>query len=387
MKRVLVVNPKVAPPGGGECVAAWAIQALRERYAVSVLAFEPPDVEALNEYYGTSLQPGDFSYLAPRHLGHRLARLLPLRLVLLHEALLQGEARRVMREARPDLAIGFYSEMDVGIRAIQYVHFPTFFEPRSDADRWFHWGPFVWLYRRAALALGRVSRDRARRNLALVNSAFTAQSYAVAHGVKPVILYPPVPPVGTPRPWKAREDAFVCAGRISPEKRIEAVIGTLAEVRRRGHDVRLHVVGAGVDPDYARALDPLYARHRDWVRVEGPMPRSEYARLLTSVRYGIHGMQLEHFGISVAEMQRAGCVVFAPDAGGPTEILDGDPRLLVKSDADAVDKIVRVLEDAALQEELHEKALARSARYSSERFSAELLDHVEAFLAGDRPPR
>jgi glycosyltransferase involved in cell wall biosynthesis len=104
-------------------------------------------------------------------------------------------------------------------------------------------------------------------------------------------------------------------------------------------------------------------------------------------RYGIHGMHEEHFGIVVAEMQRAGCIVFASDSGGPREILDGDPRLLAKTDTDMVEKIVRVLNDAALQRDLHEEALTRGARYSTERFTKEFLEHVEAFRAGDLQPR
>lgn len=382
MKRVLVVNPSVVPAGGGESVAAFAIQALRERYAVSVLALKPLDVDALNARYGTALRPSDFTYIAP-------GRLAPspwgLRLGLLRIAHLQAAARRAIARLQPDVVIGFYGEMDVGVRSIQYVHYPTLFEPRPDADRWYHPKPLVWLYRR--IALSRVSLDRVRRNLTLVNSAFVAERYTEIHRVVPAVLHPPVPRLETPRPWEEREDVFVCAGRISREKRIGALVEILAEVRRRGYGIALRVVGPVDQVGYARRLEPLFARHRDWVRVEGSPAKREYGRLLARARYGIHGMREEHFGIAVAEMQRAGCVVFAPDSGGPVEILGGDSRLLAKNDADAVEKIVRVLDDAALQRDLHDEALVRGASYSTERFSQELLDHVEAFQAGDLRPR
>lgn len=384
MKRVLVIHPSVQPPGGGECVAAFAIQALRDRYDVQLLAFGPPDVGALNAHYGTNLSSRDFTYLDPGCSGLGTRR-LPLRLSLLRIAYLQAAARRVVARLQPAVVIGFHGEMDVGVRAMQYVHFPMLSEPRPDAERWYHVKPLVWLYRRAAL--GRVSLDQVRRNYTLVNSTFVAERYTEAHGIEPAVLHPPVSFAASPQPWDAREDVFVCAGRISREKRIAEVVEILATVRRRGYDIALRLVGHVEQRDYARGLEPLLARHREWVRMEGPLPKAEYARLMAGARYGIHGMREEHFGIVVAEMQRAGCIVFAPDSGGPAEILGGDSRLLVKTDADAVEKIVRVLDDAALQRTLHAEALTRGASYSTERFTKELLDHVEAFQAGDLRPR
>jgi glycosyltransferase involved in cell wall biosynthesis len=384
VKRVLVVNPVLQPPGGGESVAAFAVQALRERYHVCVLALETPDVDALNSHYGTDLGSRDFTYLDPGRLG-RSARRLPFRLSLVRIAYLQAAARRAIARLEPAVVIGFYGEMDVGIRAIQYVHFPTLFEPRPDLERWYHLKPLVWLYRRAVLSPQ--SLDRVRQNYTLVNSRFVAERYAEVHGIEPAVLHPPVPHVEAPQPWEAREDVFVCAGRISREKRIGAVVEILAEVRRRGYDVALRVVGPVTQPDYARGLEPLLARHREWVHVEGSLPKPEYARVLSGARYGLHGMHEEHFGIAVAEMQQAGCVVFAPDSGGPAEILGGDSRLLATSDADAVEKIVRVLDDAALQKDLHGEALARGARYGTERFTQEFLAHVEAFEEESPRPR
>jgi hypothetical protein len=60
MKKVLLVQPSLQPPGGGNGVAAWIIQALKEDSEVSVLTWRPVDLAAINRYYGTSLAPTDF---------------------------------------------------------------------------------------------------------------------------------------------------------------------------------------------------------------------------------------------------------------------------------------------------------------------------------------
>ena len=60
-KRLLFVELTINPPGGGGCVAAWALQTLRDDYAVDLFAWMPVDFDAINRYYGTALYPKDFS--------------------------------------------------------------------------------------------------------------------------------------------------------------------------------------------------------------------------------------------------------------------------------------------------------------------------------------
>jgi len=88
-------------------------------------------------------------------------------------------------------------------------------------------------------------------------------------------------------------------------------------------------------------------------------------------RYAIHGMVDEHFGMAVAEMARAGCIVFAHDSGGQREIT-ADPRLLYADDDDAVAKIEAVLADEAGQPQIGAALRERGSRFSSERFASTL---------------
>ena len=102
--------------------------------------------------------------------------------------------------------------------------------------------------------------------------------------------------------------------------------------------------------------------------------------LLVANRYGIHAMVDEHFGMAVAEMVRAGCVVFAHASGGPQEIL-GDSRVLFHDEDEAVAKILATLRSDALQADLRRHLASRADAYSEERFRATLRSAVESWPA------
>ena len=57
MKRVLLVQPSMQPPGGGNGVAAWVLQALVPDHRVTVLSWRPVEVEPINRFFGTHLRP------------------------------------------------------------------------------------------------------------------------------------------------------------------------------------------------------------------------------------------------------------------------------------------------------------------------------------------
>jgi glycosyltransferase involved in cell wall biosynthesis len=87
-------------------------------------------------------------------------------------------------------------------------------------------------------------------------------------------------------------------------------------------------------------------------------------------RYGIHGHRTEHFGMVVAEMVHAGCIVWVPNSGGQVEIV-GDARLRYDTVEGAAEAIVRTLSEPAEEADLRAR-LARQARlFSAERFVRE----------------
>ena len=78
MKRVLLVQPSLNPPGGGNAVAAWMVQALRECCEISILAWSPLRLDRINDFYGTSLAETDFElHLVPLAIRRAVTPCLP----------------------------------------------------------------------------------------------------------------------------------------------------------------------------------------------------------------------------------------------------------------------------------------------------------------------
>jgi len=77
MKRVLLVQPSMQPPGGGNGVAAWVLQALVTEHRVTVLSWHPVDVEPINRFFGTHLRRSDFDTIGVPRSSRLIADHLP----------------------------------------------------------------------------------------------------------------------------------------------------------------------------------------------------------------------------------------------------------------------------------------------------------------------
>jgi glycosyltransferase involved in cell wall biosynthesis len=115
------------------------------------------------------------------------------------------------------------------------------------------------------------------------------------------------------------------------------------------------------------------------VSLDLDLPQRELAHVVASHRFGIHGMEGEHFGIAVAEMVNAGCIVFVPGSGGQVEIIDDCPDLTYTTRDEAVDKIAALLDDPVRQRTVRAQLAARRRRFSSEAFMQQMRSIVETF--------
>jgi glycosyltransferase involved in cell wall biosynthesis len=383
-RRVLVVHPDVDASGGGSVVAAYTLEALRGGYEVDVLSWSPADLDALNEYYGTSLEASGLRRLSAPLFLRVAVRLLPL-LSSFRYAFLLRICRKIGRGY--DAVVSLHNLSDLGRRGIQYVHDPPYWargcaRPRglelfSAGGLWAAVGGDM----RPWMLVAGFSYEGMRRNLTLVNSGWTGAKIEALYGIRCVTVHPPVPGVFPEVPWGARENGFVCVGRITPSKRLEAVMSVVGEVRRRVGGVHLHVVGTVEDRGYYRRLLKL-SRGLPWVSFDVDVPRGELMRLVAGHRYGIHGMVDEPFGIAVAEMVRGGCIVFVHRSGGPQEVVGGDERLLYGSGEEAVEKVLAVLGCEETQASIRSALGARGELYSAETFMREMRGIVDGFVGG-----
>ena len=376
-RRVLVAQRSLQPPGGGHAIAAWMVQALKDVHDVTVCTQVPIDFAAVNRFYGTAIRPSEVAVApAPSSLA-RLIEPLPLPLALLKTALFLRRLPELV--GTHDVLISGSNEVDFGRPGIQYIHYPWTLRPRPDL-RWYHLEPLLAPYYRVCDALARFSTDGARLNLSLVNSDWTGGLMCRRYGVATRTLYPPVAAPCAEEPWEARQNGFVCVGRIAPEKEIERVIDIVARVREAQPDVRLHIVGTpDAYPGYARRIRRQARAHAQWITLHENLSRAELLRLMAGQRFGIHGMRQEHFGVAVAEMVSAGALVFVPADGGQVEIVGGEERLLYRTRDEAVAKIRRVLGDPSERQRLLEALAARRGLFSIDRFVRSIREIVASF--------
>ncbi|WP_440008084.1 glycosyltransferase [Halomicrococcus sp. SG-WS-1] len=168
-------------------------------------------------------------------------------------------------------------------------------------------------------------------------------------------------------------------GRIERSKRVVEMIEMVDGVRERGHDTHLHVIGPTVDEEYRREVEAL-ASDREYVYLEGELPREELVDRVCSHRYGLHAKEFEHFGMAVAELAAGGAVPFVPNDGGQHAIVDDREELLYESPADAVEKMDRVLSNPDLQRDLRKRPEEIRRRFGPERFREEFRAAVDESL-------
>jgi glycosyltransferase involved in cell wall biosynthesis len=364
-------------------LVAWTLQALQDDHDVTLLTWEPVDFPAVNRYFGTAIDPARLRlHLAPKWLRG----LVPDGWTLLKHNVLLRLCKRI--RSSYDVVVGGHNEADFGGPGIQYIHYPCFDDPRVNVaskreEDLSHlgWGHRSHAIMRAYFALSAMvsgfTMEGVRRNLTLVNSDWTGRLVREILQVEPRTVYPPVHAAFPRVPWQERELGFVCVGRIAPEKRLDRIVRIIDGVRRKGWHVHLHVIGStDDDPPYYERIKPLLQANRSWVSVEENLSHEQLRALVARHRYGIHGMDREHFGIAVAEMVTAGCIVFTPNGGGQVEIIGGDDRLTYDNEEQAVEKITAVLADASVQGALVEHLAGCASRFGADRFVREIRNII-----------
>ncbi len=372
------------PVGGGNAVAAWAIQALRRDYDVSVATLGPINAEAVDRSFGTSLATGGFEVLVAPSRYHRILRakdILRTPGALLEASLTARWTRRIDGDRRFHALLHTQNEADLGRPALQYIHYPALYLPRPEIEmRLRHRIPgLLWMYRRCCFPGPSLTIARIRANQSLVNSEFVAGLTRKVIGGNPIVLYPPVPGEFPEKPWDKRRNGIMGIGRLAGYKRWRMVVEIVEAVRQAGHELTLTIAGHPDDPAEAEALKNLAAT-RPWFRLLTDISRRELEAEAADHRYGIHAMVDEHFGIAVAELQRAGCVTFVHNSGGAVEIVGLDSRQTFEDAEDAASKISRVLSSPELAAELCSLTLARRDLFSAGRFCDSLRGIVARFI-------
>ncbi len=359
--------------GGAEAVCLWMIEALKQRYALTLFTLVSPRWSHLNAMYGTHIEDHEVvvQALVPQKLGSIVhfwvANNPDCRKIAIHWVLRYFKAKT----ARYAGVISGYNGADLGRPGIQYVHWVKVLE--GDRKR----------YNR----ISNFSLDRLRQNLSLVNSGVVAQAVAKNYGTASQILYPPVVIPVVNVPWTEKTDSFICSGRLVAAKAPHRVIEMVSQLRQQGQNVHLHLTGGGggmYAQKYQRFLGQLIRDNPAWITLHENLSYGAYVDLLSTCRYGIHIKQ-EPFGIVVAEMLKAGIIPFVRSKGGQVEIVGSQPELLFDDETDGVAKILAVLQSPDLQHQLLTRLHDRKVLFSSDRFCQEMTTVVDRYLQTPHP--
>ena len=382
--RVALLHP-LLDYGGSERFTLSIAEALQEDYEVALITTSTDrvrvDFDRLNRFCETAV---DKSKVPVREV--LIPEFLRTNFAALRGGIFSRFCRRLVAEF--DVMFMTYGVMDFGVRGIQLIHDPLFSPELHRQLTPFPKGLRGWFYRdsllrKVYLGLSRrvagSSQEGVKTNLTLVSSEWTARIVRNFYGIETRTVYPPVAGTFPDIAWPQREDGFVCAGRWSIEKRMERVVRILGEVRKRGAKIHLHLIGTGGDPRYVESLRQLCRKNREWVTMEEGIDSQAKSQMMAGHKYGLSGRENEPFGIAVAELAKAGCIVFVPNGGGQTEIAD-HPALIYENDDDAVRKIEAVLVDSALQTKLRTHLAEGINRFSVDGFRRDIRKIVIEFL-------
>lgn len=382
--KIAIVHPLLIEGGGSESRALWIAEALTKDFDIHLVSMGGVNLERLNEYYGSNLSrseveiieiaiPGVFKKCFDALRGYRLARFCK------------------KRSSEFDLIISAYDVMDFGRKGIQFIADFSFddrlrrtFHPAPQGVKgiFYQKSPLRWMYLKLGESLAGISKDGWKRNITIANSAWTRKIMKEVYGIETRTIYPPVVGKFPDIPWDKRENGFVCIGRLVPEKGIDIIIDILKKVGKTGQDTHLHIFGGIDNSPYISSLQRLCDENREWAFMEGKIFAAKKQEIIAQHKFGISNCKNESFGIAIAEMVKAGCIVWVPNGGGQVEIVN-HPMLIYDTVEDAADKIVKVLKSTTLQAELREHLAQQSKKFSTERFTIEIRELVTQFLQED----
>lgn len=354
--------------GGAESVCLWMLEALKETYNVTLFTVAGVDFAQLNAMYGTHLSPETVSVRSLYRQSDRgfwnflIANSNVARMLLFHRLI------RWMKTQKQDFDVmaSAYNAVDLGCEGIQYIHWVKVLEGNA-------------FYRK----ISDFSIERMKANLSIANSYTVAKEIEKVYGTPSTVVYPPVVLDLQEQPWTEKENAFICSGRITEAKQPHKAIEILSEVRKRGFDIKLYLTGGGGGAyalKYERFVKKLAQANADWVTLYDNLSYSDYLKVLSKCKYGIH-YKKEPFGISIAEMVKAGTIPFVRSQGGQIEIVGAaNHEILFDRPDEAADKIVNVLSSQEQQQALLLKLNDRRSLFSTERFMSDICQVFANYL-------
>jgi len=185
------------------------------------------------------------------------------------------------------------------------------------------------------------------------------------------------------RPERSGATRLVCVGRLSHEKGHDVLLRALADLRARGVDATLRLVGDGPERGALESLSNNLGL-ADAVAFAGPLVNDRLGEVLAAADAFVLPSRAEGFGVALVEAMATGLPVVATRSGGPEDIVLPDDGVLVTADdpralADGIEALI------AKRADYDSRAIAARAhrRFSPEAVGARLIRLYAEVLAGN----
>lgn len=364
--NVAVLHPSLNIGGGAERVCLDVIESLKERgHDVLLGTFEKTDWKSVEKYFGKVTRP-DKEIIRPRMFG-MFAYGERLNFHFLSSRMPKNCDVTIISCTSP----WFYcpTAKKIIIYMIPSVGYQKGF-------RRLYLKPYVFIQSKRL--------KKAKNNVLLTNSSFSAKVIEDTYSLKPEVLYPPVDLRNLHSSKK--KDLIVSIGRFNPFKRFEILIKSLVDVDE-GKCIIMGSVTRNANREsvaYMRKLRKMIneLKLQDQIKLLANCPFDVLRDILSKAKLYVHCALFEHFGISVVEGMASGCVPIVHRSGGAySDIIDYDKYgFSFKDTNELADKISLLLKNDDLCKEYSKEAIKRSKLFSRENFKKRILDIVESKL-------
>lgn len=386
MKDYLFAGIFLDPPGGGEGVANWMIQELAERGSLSVLTWDPPDLKAIDKYYGTRLSNLPIEFISVAPTLRRILKFLKLPHRLISLRLLQRKVNSICSGYRH--CFSAFNRLDLGPQpAVQYCHQPELFSQLRNPWPDKLWARAIWpAYLYLLKLIFQPNPKHKEQNITIANSFWTANAL-LKEGVPAIhrVIYPPPLSKQPKLQPKERKYGFVSLARLDSSKNWEGIIKIIEGARARGYDLCLTILCSRYNLHTLEKIEKLAKSRQSWIRMLVDQSREVIDQELSTHTFALHAMVNEHYGMAVAEMVLAGCITFVHDSGGQVEIVP-QPQARYSDTEDAINKICAVIADEELKEKLRIEQSRNHHNLTKQKFQEEFAKLVTELEAGRIDP-
>lgn len=194
-----------------------------------------------------------------------------------------------------------------------------------------------------------------------------------------VVVYNAAPKFGEgaelPRPKDAPSSYIVTLCRLVPWKGVAALIRVLEELRAKGENVSLVVIGSGPEEQRLKRM-AVHLKLKEYVVFTGALPSAAAHAYVKHADAFILNTRYEGFSHVLLEAFALGTSVITTNVGGNAELVEHEKTGLIVPFDDVTaltDAVTRVRSDAALRDRLTTNARVKVGEFSRDRVADETV--------------